>query len=489
MADISDDQLRNELKELTGKDTGPVTDTTRNLLLKKLQRLRGEVKTKPKTTAKPDTSITTTKTKGPQQKEKKVAAAASTSFGFSSDEDLDWDTDTRANAAKSSKKKASTPPRRSTSAKQTVSENVVSSVTSSASTSVSRNGPSRPAASKKAVSEVELRKLSNEEIQSQLHELTGERFPISAATRNLLVKKLSTLLAKGDGSAMGNVDRKKSVPATEPMETHFSEDDEIEEEMMDYETSPDVSIPTPARKPVMVNHSVNTSSFLDATLPDPPDDDPDCIVMPAPARRSVTTKYSDTRITSTSQDRDSPMADLPSQLPSPNLSSTRRSFVPASAITKDPVMVPRPTQPRPLPPSPPRSAFARRPLRTSPSNYVTLNKDVTPKPTTRLSGIVNPFASNKPTVQSSKPDYTTRYSTGGGHVINPDPKKEKEAKDVHMRSREKGKHTSYFYSKTLLILLLVFLSGLAVIYLYQRFTAPVPLGKHYMYAFSQKSQN
>lgn len=483
MADMSDNELREELKVLTGQETGPVTDTTRPLLQKKLMRLRDGAKSISKAAAKPGTPVAAKKTKVQQQKVKKASAAASTSFGFSSDEDLDWDTNTRANAAKTSTKKASTPTRRSTSAKQIVSESDMSSAVTSSASSVSKNGPQKPAATSKmkAVSEEQLKKLNNEEIQSQLYELTGKRFPVSDSTRNSLVKKLSTLLASGDSTAAnssGHVKQKESAPIPVRMETHFSEDDEVEEEeeMMDYETSPDVSIPTPARRPIMVSHSVNTSSFLDVTQPDLPDDDPDCIVMPAPTRRSVISKFSETQITSTSQDRDSPIDIVPSQLPSPNLSSTRRSFVPSSAVVREPVVNPRPVQSRPLPPSPPRSVFARRPLRTSPTNFMTLNQDVTPKPTTRLSGFANSFASSKP-VQSNKPDYATRYSTGG-RTIDPDFKKEKVAKDANMRNREKGKHSSHFYSKTLLILLLMFLSSVAAVYLYQRFTAPIPLGEY-----------
>lgn len=488
MAELSDDQLREELKVLTGKDSGPILPTTRPLLIKKLLRLQeGKVsagsKSVTKATRKVGAPSPSPTTSSRSRKSLSSAVGAQASFGFSSDEDKE-DREVSGGGDVSSSRsnrlgKKTTQQRKSTTASTSPGRlsqkgHSASRVKETPHSETIVNGTSSKAKLSKVPSEEQLNLLTNDEIQTRLLDLTGTRYPISDATKSLHVKKLRNLLSKGAVSNSKVAARSDPNSSSSPMETQFSESDDDdhhhiaddqEAELMEFESSPEVSV---YRPPKMVNQSVNTSSFLDLTLPDPPSHDPD---------RFVETPISDTGAPDDEQVANGQLPDLPPKLPSPNLSSTRRSFVPASAVSSPAFTFVKPVEPKP---SPPRSVYARRPLRTS-TNFVHLNEDVTPKPTSRFAVATGHVSQTSGSVSTHfmKRDYTTRYSTGGGAVIDPKPeKKERVAKDLDMMVRDKGKHSSYWYSKSLVVGLCVFLVIVVSLYIYLRMTAPVPLGEN-----------
>lgn len=461
MDSISDDDLRKELQELTGKDTGPVMPSTKPALVKKLQRLREE--NKKAKTAKP---VLKSKTSVHKQSQ------SLNNFGFSSDEEP------LSNAEKS----GDTGRKKSPNTKKSASTKTFATVSAKGSISVRKsaahefNGVTEKPS--KVPSEVEILRWDNAEIQARLLDLSGTRYPVSDATKSIHVRKLRKLMASGDGNqldrhaasskGLSTSSVSKDAAESSPMETQFSDSDE---EAMEFVSSPEVpaNVSATFARPTMVNQSANTSSFLDVTLPDPPDHDPDCFIAPSTSRVIRKPQATPPREVYSPE----PLPELPSKLPSPNLSSTRRSFVPFPPTTVSP-----PTFSKPLPPTPPRSSYARRPLKTS-THFVNLNQDSTPMPTSRFSAAIS-LSKPKTPLPSSSTDYSTRYSTGGGRVIDPDLssfRREKAAKDVDMTIREKGKHLSHFYSKILLVGLGIFLASILIIYLYLRWTAPVPLGR------------
>lgn len=477
MAEISDDQLRKELKELTGKDAGPVMSSTKLALISKLWKLRQSNDAPTSSSAKhSDPKAAKIKGTSPSSKAKSASSRLPT-FAFSSDEEVD-DMEVKAPQPKVSVRssvKKPTPSRRSGTSK------VVSSSVPKKSyptvTSITNGFHS---------TEAELQKLGNDDIQSQLFELTGTRYPVTDATKSLHVKKLYKLLSNPKKTGhITSADKYKSK-ASEPMETQFSDSDE---EKMEFEPSWEEPVVSPSR-PIMVNHSVNTSSFLDMTVPQTPDDDPDCIAMPTPSSMLSETSEQDI---SSSVSLKIPSPELPSRLPSPNLSSTRRSFVPSMLPPSQPVAATafnKPTQP-----SPPRSTLSRRPLRTS-AKFTDLNYEVTPKPTNRFytGSPSNPvslgrvsdrlptsrFSAAPSPSSSSGTDYITRYSTGSGRTIDPNPaRRDKAVKDADMRKRDLGKHNSYLYSRALVGSLVAFLAFILAYYAFLQVTAPVPLGNIY----------
>ena len=484
MADISDADLRGELKALTGKDAGPVTPSTRPLLINKLQKLKKGSIVPPgeKTTAseppnkKTPSSSRPSQTRPPPKASNRVKHHHS-SLGFSSDDDQEAKSVSRTESTASSVNK--------TKRKSVVSNNNSSSRARRSIPAAAQSGATPDFRSYKpkevnrlqdgissAVTEKELLLLDNGEIQTRLYELTGTRFPVTESTKHLFVQRLHKVLSSGDASS--NSSQRPGLATTTnsqyddtlPMETQFSDSDD---DIMEYESSPDmkVAINTSASivRPEMVNQSVNTSSLLDFTLPDPPDDDPDCFITPPiPGKPDG----DDHNISSTSRVVSSEfLSDLPPKLPSPNLSSTRRSFLPPSTVSS-------PTYRKPVPPSPPRSTYARRPLTTK-TQYIGFKPNVTPKPTSRFSSSID---QSNPPARSSAPDQLTGYNTGSGKVIDAFPsKRAKAAKDMDMMIRDRGKNTSYLYSRALVIGLGVFLALLSMLYLYLRMTAPEPLGK------------
>jgi len=446
MANLDDAQLRAELKLLTGKETAPVTASTRHLLVAKLLKLRkenekngadGKEATSVGKNATPtskagvsDASGTSTNS-GIKTKVKANKKPLKTTLGFSSDEGERSESESKA----AEKSRATT--RKSVGLKANANTH-------------------------KPTGKIELEgkgdQLSNKEIQDQLLELTGTRYPISESTRRSLLKKLNGLLAKGHkpNIAAATPTTASKKPTVGPMESQFSDSDEE----MDYETSPIVPQTESTQSVRYASQAVNTSSFLDQTLPDPPDDEPDCIVVPPPGVR-LARKSSDSHVSSTNP------------APDPNESLCR--LTPSRARNPPPVI----EESVAVPPSPPRSVYARRPLRTS-TNFINLNAEVTPQPTRRFAATIKDSGVKlTPSSVSATPDYSTRFSAGGpGSHIDADVRKLKAVKDANMAKRENGEPLAVWVSRAMLYLLAMFLIGLSVFYLYTLLTQEVPLGEY-----------
>ncbi|KAF6022791.1 LEMD3 [Bugula neritina] len=300
--------------------------------------------------------------------------------------------------------------------------------------------------------------LSISEIREKLYELTGDRYPITDGNKMLHARKLYKLLKSG--RVADSVHNATAMEVSMPTETQFSDSDE---EQMDFESSPvttgDYFTPLSiTNRPQLVSQAVNTSSFLDVTTPEVADADPDCFVLPSCSIQSDSTD-DDIQISSNSPN----FAEIPSRLSSPNLSSTRRSFVPPAPVTTSGTFFRKP-----MPPSPPRSVYARRPLRDN--KFIPFNTEGSPRP-------VNRFRSTASAGDdSTRPDYATRFNTDGGRVLSePRSKAAKVAKDVDMMIRDRGKSPSYVYSRALVIGLAMFLLTVLSYYAYLLMTAPLPL--------------
>lgn len=509
MADISDEQIRSELELLTGKNVGPVTHATRSLMIKKLLKLREENKLQSS-----DSNITSQSKRGSSQqdqderdfhvgtgtqyeadiqvKSKEKASRAkslvtssfksrtssagpkgkSKAFGFSSDEDQDENngemdvvTSTSGSAAsnvsrsKAKKKVISTNSEKSTAKATTKQSAKLKDKRSGAPTDRLNGHEPGDSVNTSKFTEDEIMLLSIDEIREKLYELTGDRYPITDGNKMLHARKLYKLLKSG--RVADSVHNATAMEVSMPTETQFSDSDE---EQMDFESSPvttgDYFTPLSiTNRPQLVSQAVNTSSFLDVTTPEVADADPDCFVLPSCSIQSDSTD-DDIQISSNSPN----FAEIPSRLSSPNLSSTRRSFVPPAPVTTSGTFFRKP-----MPPSPPRSVYARRPLRDN--KFIPFNTEGSPRP-------VNRFRSTASAGDgSTRPDYATRFNTDGGRVLSePRSKAAKVAKDVDMMIRDRGKSPSYVYSRALVIGLAMFLLTVLSYYAYLLMTAPLPLG-------------
>ncbi|XP_067944269.1 uncharacterized protein [Watersipora subatra] len=388
---ISDSDLRKELTKLTGKDVGPITSSTRPVLIRKLQKLQ-----------EPQKSVAVKSS--PEKSKKKLPGRTSTpysgSLGFSSDEELFAE---RKNVSK--KKEAVSTTKRKSQATTKSTTNVLKKSTSS---SFVRKHDGLGMNENSVPTIEQLMEWSSDKLQSKLYTLTGKRYVVNESTKLSLARRLQGLLTDKDSfvsrsSSVSGIEVRNSAPSSEPMETFFSDTDDGDGEM-DFDTSPVMSQKTSkSTRAIMVNQSANTSSFLDQTLPDPPEDDPGYSSVPPKPPNTITAAKQASASTA-SKSKQSP--ELPLKLPSPNLSSTRRSFVPSSAVNSPAFL-------KPVPSSPPKSTFARRPL-TGNTRFFNLNPDITPKPSSRFSAVnVQP----QTTEQRLSRDHLANYNTGAGKVI------------------------------------------------------------------------